>query len=358
MTQPTADVPDATSAAAPAAPARKKSGRQIEWYRCPIERDLLKTLSQRSDFRGFLQTFGHLGLYSLTAGLALYGFGRWPVGVVIAIVFLHGMIASFLINGMHELVHNTVFRSAWLNAFFLRVVSFLGWINFQTFNASHMRHHAYTLHPPDDLEVVLPIKLMVRQFLEQGFVNPRGFWGSFMYTLRIARGKFEGEWELALYPPGSPEKRRPAIRWARTVLFGHLLIVAVSVYFKLWLLPVLITFGPFYGSWMFWLCNNTQHVGLRDNVPDFRMNCRTFLLNPFTRLLYWQMNYHTEHHMYPTVPCYYLARLHKAVEHDLPPTPHGIVAVWREIIAIMRKQKADPTYQHQALVPQLTAKAE
>lgn len=41
-----------------------------------------------------------------------------------------------------------------------------------------------------------------------------------------------------------------------------------------------------------------QHAGLSDNVPDFRLCCRTMILNPFFRFLYWHMNYHTEHHMY------------------------------------------------------------
>ncbi len=55
-----------------------------------------------------------------------------------------------MINGFHELSHGTVFRSKWLNELFLRVFSFLGWYSFAHFGASHTRHHAYTLHPPDD----------------------------------------------------------------------------------------------------------------------------------------------------------------------------------------------------------------
>ena len=63
------------------------------------------------------------------------------------------------------------------------------------------------------------------------------------------------------------------------------------------------------------------------------------------------MNYHTEHHMYPTVPCYHLGRLHRAIVADLPPCPHGLVRTWREIIAILRKQRDDPAYQHLAIIP-------
>ncbi|NBX26555.1 MAG: hypothetical protein EBQ99_11020, partial [Planctomycetes bacterium] len=201
-------------------------------------------------------------------------------------------------------------------------------------HASHTRHHRYTLHPPDDLEVVLPIRLMVRHFLLTGFLDPVRAWKTFLTHVRIARGKFEGEWELTLYPPEDGDSRSAPVRWSRTVLAGHGLIALAAVATGQWIVLPLVTFAPFYGSWLFFLCNNTQHIGLQDFVPDFRLCCRTFTLSPFVRFLYWNMNYHTEHHMYAAVPSYNLARLHEAIRHDLPPTPHGLVAVWKQIAEI------------------------
>ena len=350
MTQLAGEVAPAAPGADEAAAAARK-GRQIRWYRTPIDAALLRELSRRSDLRGALQTFGYLGIYATTAGLSIYSAGHWAWFATVPLVFAHGMVTAFMINGVHELGHNTVFRTRWLNALFVRVLAFLGWINFQMFGQSHGRHHAYTLHPPDDLEVVLPIRLAVRHFLEQGFVNPRGVYGSVRETIRIARGRFRGEWELTLYPESDLARRRPAVRWARALLIGHLLIVAVSLAMGWWIVPVVITLAPFFGGWLFFLCNNTQHIGLADNVPDFRLCCRTITLNPVLRLLYWQMNYHTEHHMYPTVPCYHLGRLHRAIATDLPACPRGLAQTWREIAAILRKQRDDPGYQYLAIIP-------
>ena len=62
------------------------------------------------------------------------------------------------------------------------------------------------------------------------------------------------------------------------------------------------------------------------------------------------MNYHTEHHMYAGVPCYNLGKLHELIQSDLPPSP-GLWAAWREIIAILQKQKIDPAYQYVAQLP-------
>jgi fatty acid desaturase len=322
----------------------------ISWYRTPLDKKDFNSLHKRSDWVGGLQTLGYLGVLMLTGGLVLYGAGYWPVGVVLLLIFFHGTVFAFQINAVHELGHGTVFKTKFLNAFFVRVFAFLGWINFEIFNTSHARHHRYTLHTPDDLEVVLPLKVLVKHFFQQGFVNPMAIYGTLTESVRIARGKFRGEWEMILFPEGSPQRKGP-INWARTLLAGHGLIIIFSLYFHLWLMPVLITFAPFYGAWLFFLCNNTQHIGLQDDVSDFRLCCRTFTLNPFVQFLYWHMNYHIEHHMYAAIPCYNLGRLHRLIKHDLPRCRHGLFATWKEIAAIQAIQKVNPDYQHVALLP-------
>ncbi len=331
--------------------SKPESGKPIPWYRTPLDRETLARLNARSDAKGLLQAAGFLALLALTGGAVLVAAARWPWWVTVLLVFLHGTVASFLTNAMHELVHRSVFRTQWLNSLFLRVFSFPGWLNFHHFRASHMRHHQHTLHPPDDLEVVLPIRLTVTQFLETGVLNIRGGIDAIRNTVRLARGRFEGEWETRLFPASEPESRRPIVHWARVLLAGHAGILVVSLAFGWWLVPLLTSFLPFYGGWLFFLCNNTQHVGLKDNVADFRLCCRTFTVNPVVRFLYWQMNYHTEHHMYAAIPCYRLGALHRVIAHDLPPCPHGLRATWRDIGAILKIQRTDPSYQHLLPLP-------
>jgi len=317
----------------------------VEWYRTALSKEDMKGLHRRSDVIGSLQSLGFLGAIALTAVSAFVAAARLPVWAVVPFIFAHGMVCSFLLNAVHELCHGTVFRTKALNAIFVRVFSFIGWINFEMFWDSHERHHRYTLHPPDDLEVVLPMRLFVRHFLLQGFVDPVGAWNTFRKTWRIAGGRMEGQWELTLYPVGRPEIRGPAVWWARFLLIGHGLILGFSIWRHIWILPILSTLAPFYGGWLFMLCNNAQHMGLRDNVTDFRLCCRTITLNPIAQFLYWHMNFHTEHHMYAAVPCYRLGRLHRLIKHDLPPCPRGLISTWREIAAIQRRQEIDPAFQ-------------
>jgi len=173
--------------------------------------------------------------------------------------------------------------------------------------------------------------LSKRDFFMTGFVNVRGFAATIADTWRWAQGGFAGDWELRLYPADAPDSRAVPIRWARILLAGHAAILAMSAVYGIWIIPLIVSVPRFYGGWLFYLCNNTQHVALRDNVADFRLCCRSFTLNRLVEFLYWHMNYHTEHHMYPGVPCYNLAELHRRVRGDMPACAHGLASVWREI---------------------------
>jgi fatty acid desaturase len=324
--------------------------RSVPWYRTPLDSATFKSLHERSDLLGGLQTISYLGLMILTGALTFYSAGHGPIWLTLLLLFTHGTVCSFQPNAVHELGHGTVFKTKALNAFFVRIFGFINWNNFEAFQASHSRHHRYTLHQPDDLEVVLPAKVLLKSFFLQGFLVPMGPYRMLEGQLRVARGKLTGQWEQITLPEGSPE-RKATINWARTMLIGHGLILAVSLYFHLWMLPVLTSLTPFYGGWLFFLCNNTQHIGLQDDVPDFRLCCRTFTLNPIVQFLYWHMNFHIEHHMYAAVPCYRLGRLHRLIKHDLAPCPHGLIATWQEIAAIQKIQETNPDYQHLAPLP-------
>ena len=49
-------------------------------------------------------------------------------------------------------------------------------------------------------------------------------------------------------------------------------------------------------------------------------------MNAVNRFIYWNMNYHVEHHMFPMVPYHALPRLHEAIKHDLPAPSRSILA--------------------------------
>jgi fatty acid desaturase len=333
----------------------REPGQPVKWYRTKLTREQLSELNCKSDLHGFAQTLGYLGTLALTGTAFVFACFYAPWYLAVAAFFVHGVCCNFLINGFHELVHDSVFRTRWLNGLFLRIFSFLGWYNHHHFWASHTEHHKFTLHPPDDLEVELPRKMTVGGFLAFAVVDPKGLRWTLQGMWRHAMGRVQGKWETHLFPEDKPRERREMFNWARLTIALHVTIGAAAIATGFWPVLLAVSLGRFVGTGIHYLCNEAQHAGLVDNVPDFRMCCRTIYLNPVLQFLYWHMNYHTEHHMYAGVPCYKLGKLHRMIRADLPDPPRGLLRTWRLIAAIMHRQKREPEYQY---LPKLPATAQ
>ncbi len=98
----------------------------------------------------------------------------------------------------------------------------------------------------------------------------------------------------------------------------YLVVIALAVALGSWLPLLYVGLPSLYGRWLTHYFAFTQHAGLADNVLDHRLNSRTVYMNPVMRFLYWNMNYHIEHHMFPMVPYHALPRLHEELRDDLP----------------------------------------
>jgi fatty acid desaturase len=121
-----------------------------------------------------------------------------------------------------------------------------------------------------------------------------------------------------------------------------------------WVLIYLVTFGSFFASILAKLCGAIQHTGLSASTPDWRLVCHTVKVNPLIRYLYWNMNYHAEHHMYAAVPFYNLPEFHRTVRHDMAVPQRSFSAALRLLGQIKRKQREDPRYLY---VPEFPATA-
>ncbi len=118
------------------------------------------------------------------------------------------------------------------------------------------------------------------------------------------------------------------------------------------ILPLLLVgLTNLFGTWLLVTYGLTQHAGLAENVLDHRLNCRTVYMNPIHRYLYWNMNYHVEHHMFPLVPYHALPRLHAAVKDDCPTPYPSLFSAWREIVPTILRQVKDPGVSRQAAAP-------
>lgn len=70
----------------------------------------------------------------------------------------------------------------------------------------------------------------------------------------------------------------------------------------------------------FWvdMISRAQHYGLEKNSNNIFETTRTVYLNKILTFLNWNMNYHVEHHLYPTVPFYNLGKLNSLIHKNKP----------------------------------------
>jgi fatty acid desaturase len=364
----------ATAAPANGAPAaypplkEVRRTMRVRWYRSPIDPTVLRGLMQRSDLKGWFQSVGPLLLLAASGLLTWHLFARQVWLGFAAALFLHGTMGSIYAAANHELTHGTVFRTKALNQGFKRFYALLTWFNFYDYAMSHTYHHRYTLHPNGDREEVLPRSPTFRffflvQILTLNFTggpHTAGLIPVIGYTVkralnRAGTGNRNGlaspkeEWLAAVYA-GHPDELRKSVRWARLILLCHALLLAVSITFQLWLLPVLVSLPIFIANFWRYVTHLPMHCGLRTNVADFRKCVRSIKLDPLSTFLYWRMNWHMEHHMYAGVPCYNLRRLGKVIAADTP-EPKSLFAAWREMRATWRRQQVEPDYQYDVPLP-------
>jgi fatty acid desaturase len=211
---------------------------------------------------------------------------------------------------------------------------------------SHARHHTDTLVTGRDLEVQAQLP-----------INPLGLFADFI-GLKLAPAEFV---KVLLNAAGhlSDEEKSfiPEVEWpgainqARAWVAIYALVVGTCLYLSSWVPLLFIGLPSIYGAWLYNFFGLTQHACLPENVLDHRLNCRTVMMNPAFRFLYWNMNYHVEHHMFPMVPYHALPRLYEAVKDDCPPAYASTWAAYREIIPALLRQWRDPSYYVRRALP-------
>ena len=330
---------------------------RIHWYKTPLSKEKLKELCRKSDFQGMTHALIFLLIYITTNAVTLYFFlnRMWLPMAVSA--YVHSIFHGFLGMGasVHELSHGTAFKTKWINNFFYRLFAFLTWNSYYHFKESHRRHHAYTAH--DELDREIPRNGPI------SFTKPQVFgWFTFDWVhfknivgTDIQHALGNTDTDFFFWCPllrRDDIKTKKLISWARVVILGHLALMAVFIYFRLYILILTVNFGYFFATFLVHGCEIQQHAGLSHNVPDWRVIAYTANFGPIMSFLYWNMNYHAEHHMYAAVPFYNLPKLHEELKHDLPEPIHGY---WRGVFHVLRqkkKQKIDPEYRFMPNFPE------
>ena len=318
---------------------------EADWYQTPVPRTELRRLLTRRDgpaLRDTLLWFALLG----TTGWA--GYALWPSWWAVIPFALYGVLyASSSDSRWHESGHGTAFKTDWLNNALYEIASFMVMRESTVWRWSHTRHHSDTIIVGRDPEIAVPRPPSLRKLL-LGFFNISAYPHYFRQILTHAAGRMLAEEKTYI-----PESEFPKIYFrARLYILIYAGVITLAAATRSILPLFYVGFVNLYGSWLMVVYGLTQHTGLAENVLDHRLNCRTLRMNFVNRYLYWNMNYHLEHHMFPLVPYHALPRLHELVRHDCPPPYPGLIAAWREIIPTVLRQRHDPAYHVKRALPQ------
>jgi fatty acid desaturase len=291
-----------------------------------LEPALRSSLVDRKNGPGVLRFSSHLGVILVLATLIALRVPFWFL-----LLPVQGILIVFLFTALHECIHETAFKSSFLNTAVSSLSGFLILIPPTWFRFFHFAHHRHTHDPARDPELLTPKPSTMIGYVKH--VSGLPLWFSAIRTLlRNAMGRSAGDYV--------PEKARARVTVeARVMLALYVLIAALSVYWQsplliwTWIVPALLG-QPFLRLFLLAEHTNCPHV---DNMFE---NTRTTFTTKLVRLVAWNMPFHAEHHALPTVPFHKLPELHEAMREHLKTTADGYGQFNEELIADLSQRRS------------------
>jgi len=313
--------------------------------------DRLAALNRRHDRPGLLQLAFHLGVLVTGGLLWAQALGQGPLAgsqmaapllpapvvpapmvpaPMVAPLGLLGLLLlgwglAFAFCAMHEAGHRTAFASRDLNdgvAWWAGVLSFY---NADFYRRYHQWHHRYTHLVGLDPELEDSPPTTRGAYLLELSAIP--WWiGKVRGHLAGLRGDFSAR-------PYIPADAVPAVRRSLALQFavyGLLALVSLiganGFLFWFWLLPLAV------GQPLLRFVLLAEHGGCPFVADGLRNTRTTHTLAPLRRLM-WNMPFHAEHHLYPSLPFHALAAAHRDLRPGLTVVAPGYLAVHRGFLA-------------------------
>jgi fatty acid desaturase len=266
-----------------------------------LTKEEVRSLSEIDSGKAMLAFAAEILLVAAAVGLSE---ATWfnPLTYLLAVIVVGTRILG-LGGLMHEAAHYRVFRNRVLNDFVGELMAFPTTASMAGYRNSHFAHHRElnSYKDPDwtrnllleDYEFPMPQYLFLRKvLLHLVGLKTRQLFGSFH---------------------NNPETREIPVLTARLRLAAFVGLFAASIAFGFWkhlllywavpLLTVFVVVG--------YIKRVSEHYGVRHEgvlsetrtliAPSWQL----FLLAP------WGLNYHLEHHLYPGITCFNLAKAHR-----------------------------------------------
>ncbi|MGD9644996.1 MAG: fatty acid desaturase [Pirellulales bacterium] len=298
-------------------------GRQV------LDIRVVRELSHRSDGRGLSRAATHVACLAGCGYLVWLAAGSW---LRVPAMALLGTTIVTMFAPMHECVHKTAFRSRWLNESVGWIAGALCFYNFTYYRRYHTWHHRFTQDAERDPELSSPKPHDLLGYVVH--ISGIPFWFNRpLELIALAVGRIE---QYAFVAPSA----RPGIVWsvrAQLGLYAALAVVSIasSSTFLLWywLVPAIL------GQPLLRALLIVEHTGCSEDTNGLT-NTRTTLASFPIRLLMWNMPFHAEHHLYPSIPFYCLPQAHEQIRQNLAHVAPSYPAANHEVVQGLHRGRA------------------
>ena len=302
--------------------------------------DKLRLLQKREDLVSIIRLATHLLVFlALLALVVRYhniGFAAFLLSIALAWVWC-GLFAPF-----HECTHQTAFKTKPLNTLgtWLAGVPFL--MAPSVYKTFHFEHHRHTQDVDKDPELLNDPRYLQWPVGEKNWLLMATGIGLINLKLSPLIGfvcKPQARWrEFAKWVDLAPDSSR--LVFECRVLLAVWLLFLVACLFWIpgggWLIFAAWFTHVFQALWV-----ASEHTGLPEDGNILRRT-RTVTSNAFVRFWLWNMNYHAEHHAWPSIPWHQLPSAHREVSAQLESWVPAYSALHSNIIAGHNQPSCDP----------------
>jgi fatty acid desaturase len=304
-------------------PSERTIPRQI------LTAEALATLNQRSNLSGFLQLSGHLTILGISGSLWVMNSGAISAGngwIAFPALVIYGFSLAAMFAPLHECVHRTAFASNRWNDLVAWFAGLLSFYNSTFYRRYHKWHHRYTQIPEKDPELSDPKPENWQEYLLE--LTGLFWWvGKVRGHLSLAFGKVQ---EYSFLPESAYAEVIRSIR-LQLLVYAAAIVLSISLghpwaILLYWILPMAI------GQPILRFVLLAEHMGCtQDDNP--LTNTRTTLTLAPLRFLMWNMPFHGEHHLYPSIPFHALPSAHEHLRTHIAQVIPGYMAVHRGLVA-------------------------
>lgn len=281
---------------------------------------------------GLAVWFGESAISSVTAGLPVGGaaFGHL-IGYVVAAAVIASRQHALMVLG-HEAIHKRLSPNAQVNNCLGRfLATFPVFISLSKWSFIHLQHHKHTNTPYDPDRAIYaryPLattkfrRLLLQDIFGLNVISTLKYFTDLPFVTRRFNRRFLGEARAAEYARATDIRTFVAF-WVIVLAvglgWGGLAFAKLFVVY--WLVPYCTLTQVF-----FRIRGAIEHGNVPD--PDNPYQRTRTYFTPAALSFFFapkQVNYHLEHHLYPSIPFYNLPHMHGVLKQEVYPRETGYV---------------------------------